>query len=192
MVKIKNTLLLIVTIILGILLTSCDYSYYIYYNSDGTDLFVDKDVMSIELIQYENKDTRSNPLGNEDFDSNKIEVLEILQTDHIENFVLELSQIGGISGKHEEKINSPLGIGIRIIYEDQSFTITTITIIDGVETIFMGDYDQNEEIGIYLGISWQDMIDDFKMILSKYFDMSIDSLIWYSVCSNIIEHSFFT
>ncbi|AUD62393.1 hypothetical protein BK010_01900 [Tenericutes bacterium MO-XQ] len=169
MFKVKKMLMLIVTIILGVLLVSCDYSYYLYYNSDGTDLFVDKDVSSIELIQYENINTRNNPLDKEDFDIRKLEVLETLQSDYMESFVSELSQIGGLSGKYEEKISSPLGMGIRIIYEDQSFTITTITIIDEVETVFMGDYNQNEELDMYLGISWQEMIDDFKELINSYF-----------------------
>src|SRR5690554_3978574 len=141
MLKLSKALSLIMLIFCIVLLTACDYTYYLYHNTDGHIIFLNKDVVSIELIRYENLMIQDNPLEKHELELDKLGILESLDSDIFESFVNELAKIGGLSGKFEQVSNSPDGVGIRIIYDDDSFTLTTITVIDGRECIFLGEYD---------------------------------------------------
>ncbi len=173
MLKLNKTLLLGLFIGCVVLLTACDYSYYIYHNTDGNEAFLNKSVNSIELIKYESLTVQDDPLGKHELDLNKLEIIETLDNDNFESFVNELIKIGGLSGKFKQVLKSPDGMGIRIIYDDGSFTLTTVTIINGKECIFLGEYDADGKIDMNFGISWQEMIDDFKNLINEFFTTQI-------------------
>lgn len=174
MIKLRKTILIIFLVFCTLFLSACDYSYYLYHNTDGNEIFLEKEVIGIELIKYENLAAENDPLEEYELDLNRLEVVENLNADNIESFLNELTKIGGISGKSKQVLNSPNGMGIRIVYDDFSFTLITTTIINGKDCIFLGEYDENEEIGITFGIAWQEMIDDFKTLINKYFIIDID------------------
>lgn len=174
MLKLNKVLSLILLMFCIVLLTACDYSYYLYHNTDGNEVFLNKDVTSIELIKYENLIVQDDPLAKHELDLNKLETLESLDSDNFESFINELATIGGLSGKFEQVLKSPNGVGIRIIYDDGSFTLTTITVIDGRECIFLGEYNTDEKMVMNFGISWQEMIDDFKVLINEYFTTQIN------------------
>ena len=134
---------------------------------------MNKEVIAVELVRYECSTTQNDPLGKHKFDLSKLEVLETLDSNDFENFVNELIKIGGLSGKHKQFLNSPCGIGIRIVYDDNSFTLITITTISSNECIFLGEYNAGNEIGWTFGIAWQQMIDDFKALVNKHFTTQI-------------------
>lgn len=167
-------LMLILLIGTVVLLAACDYTYYIYHNTNGEDLFLDKEVTSIELIEYKNPIIEDNPLKDFEFSSDKIETLETLEQEDIIGFIEKISEIGGISGKFKNLLSSPHGKGIRIIYNDDSFTLITVTIINGDECIFLGEYSAETKLGLTFGISWQEMIDDFKELINTYFNTEIN------------------
>lgn len=174
MIKLRKIILIIFLVFCTLFLSACDYSYYLYHNTDGNEIFLEKEVIGIELIKYENLAVENDPLEEYEFDLNKLEVLENLNPDNIESFLNELIKIGGLSGKSKQLLNSPNGMGIRIVYDDLSFTLITYTIINDKDCIFLGEYDKNEEIGITFGIAWKEMIDDFKTLINKYFIINID------------------
>lgn len=170
---IKKIVILTLVVPFVFSLSACDYSYYLYHNTDGNQTFLNKDVTIIQLIKYENLSVQNDPLREYELDLNTLEILEPLIADNIESFVNELIKIGGLSGKFKQVINSPNGIGIRIIYDDESFTLITTTVIDGRDCIFLGEYDADANRERYFGISWQEMIDDFKTLINEYFTMKI-------------------
>lgn len=169
MLKLNKILILILLIGSVVLLTSCDYTYYIYHNTNGEDLFLDKEVTSIELIEYKNPMIEENPLKDFEFSSDKIEALETLEQENLIGFIEKISEIGGISSKLKNLLSSPHGKGIRITYNDDSFTLITVTNINGSECIFLGEYSAESKLGLQFGISWQDMIDEFKELINTYF-----------------------
>lgn len=170
MLKLNKVLMLILLIGSVVLLTACDHTYYIYHNTNGEDLFLDKEVTSIELIEYKNPTVEDKPLKDFEFSADKIEILETLEQKNIVSFIEKISEIGGISGKFKNLLSSPHGKGIRIIYSDDSFTLVTVTIINGNECIFLGEYNAEKKLGLKFGISWQEMIDDFKELINDYFN----------------------
>ncbi len=167
--RLKKILLLSVLICCLTLLTSCDYSYFLYNNTDGEELFLEKKVTSIELINYENLKVQDNQSDECQLDLAKLEILETLDDDNYENFIKELAEIGGFTGKLKQLLKSPEGIGIRIIYDDDSFTLITTTTVNDYDCIFLGEYNSDEKLDMSFGISWIEMIDDFKVLINKYF-----------------------
>lgn len=174
MIKLNKTLVFILFTWIIIFLTGCDYTYYIYHNTDGENLFLNKEVISIDLINYKNPETEGSPLEYYEFSKDKLEILETLEPLKMIDFIEEISQIGGISGKFKNQLSSPHGQGIRVVYNDDSFTLITVTIINGYECIFLGEYTADLKLGLNFGISWQEMIDDFKVLINNYFIIEID------------------
>lgn len=146
-------------ILIMILLSSCDYSYHLFY-SEG------KVVSTIELINYTHINGDEQIYAGE-YDSNNIEVLEILDQTEIEVFIDELSKIGGISGKYKNIANNPCGFGILITYDDSSFTV--ITIDEPLKVIYLGEYDSESKVQDYFGIGHMEMIEDFNLLISNFF-----------------------
>lgn len=171
--KLKKGLLLVVFVGCIFSLTACDYTYYLYHNTDGNETFLNKDVTTIELIEYKNPKVYNDPLRKHELDLNKLEVIETLNTDDFKSFTNELIKIGGLSGKFKQELNSPCGMGFRIIYDDGSFTLVTVSLINGKDCIFLGEYGADEKIGITFGIAWQDMINEFKALINKHFTTQI-------------------
>lgn len=171
----KKLMLIVLISILSFSLVGCDYSYH-FYNRDNRE----KGTILIELVNYNDPSIIENPLANHPLDLTKIEVLEILSNDQIDEFTEELYYIEGLSGKPREVINSHNGIGIRITHNDNSFRLITVTSLavandTGSNAVFIGDYDENGNILVDpYGFSWPELIDEFKALLSKYFDIETE------------------
>ncbi len=168
--KILKSMCFLLIIASVFLLTACDYEYYLYHDH----IRINSEVKEIQLINYHNPFDTENSTENTIFDIEKLVVLETLNIDNNESFLSELSEIGGLSSKLEQTINSPNGEGILITYQDAGFTIITVSNINDNDCIFVGHYDANADIEGFYGISWPEMIDDFKAIIFKYFDTTID------------------
>ncbi|MFA5289907.1 MAG: hypothetical protein WC351_02555 [Candidatus Izemoplasmatales bacterium] len=170
MSKIQKMFLLLLIVCSAFLLTACDYEYYLYhdYIRENTE------VVKIELVNYINPSDTENSTENTVYDVEKLVILETLNSDDIESFLSDLSEIGGLSSKRKQTINSPNGTGILIAYQDGGVTLITVSNINDNDCIFVGHYDESANLeGVY-GISWPRMIDDFKAIILKYFDTNID------------------
>jgi hypothetical protein len=145
--------------------SACDYEYYLYHEN----IRKETRVSFIELINYNNPDAQNNPLEKYPFNVEYIEILEALSTDSVDGFLIELSEIGRLSSKGKNILNSPNGIGIRLTYHDNGFTLITVTVVNGEDSIFVGHYDASANIEGYYGISLQEMIDDFRVFVNEYF-----------------------
>ena len=171
--KIKHIMLLVLMIGSVFLLTACDYEYYLYHGN----IRVNTEVEKVELISYSHQNSTDNSEDNLLFDDEKLVLIETLDSNNNQAFLSELSEIGGLSSKLEQTIESPNGTGIMITYQDDGFTLITVSNENDVEAIFVGHYDTSSNVEGFYGISWPDMIDDFKDLLVEYFDTNMDSLI---------------
>jgi hypothetical protein len=151
----------------AILLVACDYEYDLYHEFIREETEVEK----IELITYDGQGEGSS--DHPVFDSEKLEVLDTLDADDIDAFLVELSEIGGFSSKRKQVMDSPNGKGIRLTYIDGGFTLITISTVDENESIFFGNFDASENIERFYGIIWPEMITDFKTLIFDYFEIEI-------------------
>jgi len=169
MKKIRKMILIVLTIFSTCLLIACDYEYYLYHEH----IRQNTEVVQIDLINYNNPINTENPSVNTAIDIEKLVILETLSVDDNESFLIELSEIGGLSSKLEQTISSPSGSGILLSYQDGGFTLITVTKINDSDCIFVGHYDENANIEGFYGISWPDMIGDFRDLILKYFNTEI-------------------
>ncbi|MDD3126428.1 MAG: hypothetical protein WC479_01585 [Candidatus Izemoplasmatales bacterium] len=170
MYKIRKNLLFLIIVCSAFLLIACDYEYYLYHEN----IRENTEVVQIDLVNYNNPIDTENSTENTVYDVEKLVILETLNSDEYENFLGELSEIGGLSSKLEQTINSPNGTGILITYQDGGVTLITVSNINDNDCIFVGHYDASANLEGFYGISWPMMIDDFKAIMLKYFDTNID------------------
>ena len=168
--KIQKNLLCLIIVCSAFLLTACDYEYYLYhdYIRENTE------VVQIDLVNYNNPIDTENSTDDTVYDVEKLVILETLNSNDYDSFLSELSEIGGISSKLEQTINSPNGTGILITYQDGGGTLITVSNINDNDCIFVGHYDASANIEGFYGISWPMMINDFKAIILKYFDTNIE------------------
>jgi len=163
--KVRHMILLVLIIGSVFLLTACDYEYYLYHGN----IRVNTEVEKVELISYSHQNSTDNSEDNLLFDDDKLVLIETLDSNNNQAFLSELSEIGGLSSKLEQTIESPNGTGIMITYQDDGFTLITVSNENDVEAIFVGHYDANSNVEGFYGISWPDMIDDFKELINSYF-----------------------
>lgn len=90
MIKLNKILVFILFIWIIIFLIGCDYIYYIYYNIDGENLFLNKEVISIDLINYKNLEIKGSLLEYYEFSKDKLEILEILEFLKMIDFIEEI------------------------------------------------------------------------------------------------------
>ena len=162
-------LLFVLLICFIMLLTACvqDHEYYLYHKHirDNTE------VIKIELIYYDNQINLDNSTENILY---HIETLETLNVDEYEDFLGELSEIGGLSNKLEQTIDSPNGTGVLIMNQDDGFTLITVSTVKNTDCIFVRHYDAYTSIEGYYGISWPEMIEDFKKLVNRYFTSQLN------------------
>lgn len=170
MLKLNKILFVLILMFCITSLVACDYEYSLYHSA----IHNETEVSNIELINYNNPEAKNNPLKVFPFDLEKLEVLEILHSNNIDKFLTDIEKIGGISSKLEHVLKSPTGSGIRITYQDNGFTIITVTNIGDVDAIFTGHYDSDANLEGSFGISWQEMIDEFKELINTYFEIKIN------------------
>jgi len=166
---------LFLTLCLSFLLIACgifalERQYFLY---DLHDREI-SEIVQISLVNYNNPVNEENQSDNEQYDVEKLIILETLNSEEYEDFLSELSDIGGIAGTFPEMINSPNGMGILITYQDGGFILITVSNENDDDCIFWGSYSSNATIDYFFGISWQEMIDDFEALIVKYFDTEIE------------------
>ena len=124
-------------------------------------------IASVELINYENENPKiikdaSNVLP---FDFAKMEVIETLASDKIDDFVTDLSETGFMD--YSSFAKEPVGICIKITYKDGKFIIITSTLMDvayGLVEVF----DSNGYPIEYIGEP-RDR-DEYVALVNKYFE----------------------
>jgi len=173
--KSPKIVLLLLTICYSFLLFACgifviERQYFLY---DLHDREI-SEIVQISLVNYINPVNVENQSDNEQYDVEKLIILETMNLEEYEDFLCELSDIGGIAGTFPEMINSPNGMGILITYQDGGFILITVSNVNDDDCIFWGSYSSNATIEYYFGISWQEMIDDFEALIVKYFDTEIE------------------
>lgn len=168
MFKIKNTLLLIVTIILGVLINSCEPEKYYFKNSERND-----EIISVELISYTDDDLEVVESIDqiEDLKMDNIILLETLNQSKIEDFISDFSYIEFFQGYPH--LNKPNGIGVKINYDNGDFVIMTDTF--NSEDLYGGDAFMYNSDGLFLEYYGSvSMLGEFKDIINKYFQTQID------------------
>lgn len=151
---------------MSIILVSCDYFYSFSFRGDD-----EKNIIGVELINYDSPDTIANPLAEYMFDKNKLQILEALDADKIEAFLKKLYGIGVNGGKYEQVLYSHHGVGLRIIYEDEGFKIITLSEIQDKEYFFVAEYDSMENRKETKSIDIPSMAESFKELLGEYFNL---------------------
>jgi len=164
--QVKKMLIVFTVVSLLAALTACDWFYRVY-------IPVDKEVACIELIYYNNPDARNNPLVEYPLDLDRLEVLEDLISEKMENFLQELSKIGYVGGKPELLLASHDGIGVRITYEDGSFQITTLTEVNGEYCFFVGVYNDNGNVVRTTNLLAFEFEQKFRDVVNEYFTTQI-------------------
>lgn len=166
----KKYIILLLFPIIGIL-SSCD-------GIQGLHTDKDKQVVSIELIRYDNSLVIDNPLGSYMYDSNLVIIVEEIDQDIIETFIEALNEIGDpIAPLYKTYVDSHNGIGVRILYEDSSFTLMTLTEVSESiypEVIFVADYSSELDVTKSYNVFSDIIIKDFKELLNTYFDNKIN------------------
>ncbi|HOW38430.1 MAG TPA: hypothetical protein P5154_01825 [Candidatus Izemoplasmatales bacterium] len=148
---------------------SLERQYFLYDLHDRDT----SEIVQISLINYVNPQNEENPSQNEQYNVEKLIILETLNSDEFGNFVSELSEMGGIAGTFPEIVSSPNGKGILITYQDGGFILITVSQVNDDDCIFFGDYNSNGTFEYSFGISWSEMIADFKTLILSYFEVEI-------------------
>jgi len=165
--NLKTIMIVLLVCILLLPFTACDDVYELYKGAD-------KKVVNIELIYYDNPDARSNPKMKYPLDLDKLEILETLDTDNFEGFLNKLLDIWvhGAAGI-KPRLFSHDGIGVAITYEDDSFTLITLTNINGIYCFFEGEYDKAGNPinnGREPGPGQSGLVRGFKSLINEFFD----------------------
>ena len=127
-------------------------------------------IATVELINYENENPKiikdaSNVLP---FDFAKMEVIETLASDKIDDFVTDLSETGFMD--YSSFAKEPVGICIKITYKDGKFIIITSTLID-VAYALVEVFDSNGFSIEHIGKPGSRK--DFVALVNKYFEYKI-------------------
>ncbi|MCL2675018.1 MAG: hypothetical protein FWE84_00265 [Firmicutes bacterium] len=169
--QIKRVILGLVCAVMLLTLSSCDRMYILYERPD-------KAIISVELVNYDNVGARDNPLEKQLFDSGKLVILETLEIAEVESFIVKLCDIyEHAGGVYRQILYSHDGVGIKITYKDNSFTLLTLTVLDNRECMFAADYDSDESQTGSQSVIIRHMIDSFKTLIDEYF-MSLT--LWFS------------
>ena len=151
---------------IALILVSC-------VGSSSLTYWINKEVITVELINYDNPEAIGNPSEKYALDLKKIEVLETLSIAEFENFSKEINIRVHMKMNRKQFLYSHNGIGLKFTYEDNSFQIITLTEIDDNNYFFVGSYD---EIGIEIASKDVNMpyaSEKFKEVINKYFTTQI-------------------
>jgi len=160
----KKTISYIMVICVLVSLGGCVWDPAItYFDYDE----LKEQIATVELINYENENPKiikdaSNVLP---FDFAKMEVIETLAADKIDDFVTDLSETGFMD--YSSFAKEPVGICIKITYKDGKFIIITSTLMDvayGIVEVF----DSNGYPIEYIGAPADR--DEYVALVNKYFE----------------------
>jgi len=153
--------------LLTISIFACEPNKYYFKNNTRTD-----EIVSVELISYNSDDVAVTESTNQmlDFKTNNMEVLETLDQTKIVGFYTEFSNIEFFQGYPH--LNTPDGMGVRIIFENGDFLIVTDGLIDEVR---YGDAILYNSSGLFIehygGLSWRQ---NFIDLVNEYFEVQIE------------------
>jgi hypothetical protein len=165
---IKIFIVILLFVLLCFCLTACDPPQFFHEDLTGK-------VVGIQLVNYNNSDAKGvntfvdykNPEKDMlPFDFNKMQVIETLSSEEIEDFLKELSAAFII--KAYVHFDSPNGTCIRLIYDNGDFEIISRT----KENSIIALYNESGEILQYIGI--MDNRNDFINLINNYFTPQID------------------
>jgi len=164
----RKNIILLILMILSISLTACEPVKYFFATNPRND-----EIVNVELISYSPDEEAVSESTEDmlDFDSYKMEILEVLDTTENEDFISDFSEIEFFQGYPH--LNTPKGIGVKINYDNGDFVVVTIS-------FFSDDSDGGEAIlynseGVFLehygGLSW---IPSFVDLIDEYFEAQND------------------
>ena len=149
-------------------LTACDYEIVLY----GEYVREETEVTKVELIEY-NVDMTHIYTEMEIFDIDLLSVISTLDFELQNDFLSDLSTLGGITSKPKNNINRPVGYGILITYVDEGFTIITVSNIEEEDVMYVGHFNSDLDLEYYNSFIWDEVTDEFKNIIYDYFEYSI-------------------
>lgn len=160
----KKRIVMITCLCIFVLLNGCV--------SDPPTYFFDyeklkEQIASVELINYENDNPEIIKDASEvmPFDFAKMNVIETLDADKINDFILDLSETGFMD--YSSFAKEPVGICIKITYKNGNFIIITSTLMDVVYGI-VEVFDSNGYPIEYIGEP-EDR-DEYVTLVNKYFE----------------------
>jgi hypothetical protein len=151
-------------------LTACDPSRYrLNYEKLAAS------VIRVELINYDAPkakiiNTFISQRRVRVFDFDKVEIIETLNEENLDGFLQDLSKAGfwNIWGHS----NSPVGVSIRIIYNDDYFDVFSYTIVDGTRFTFGHRFNNNGKLTKYVGLFGARS--DFVNVINSHFATQIE------------------
>lgn len=164
-ISIKRIGFFISLLLISIFLTACDYEVSLYNANVRGGL----DVISIHLISYNSQNDILTYEMNIFIDDN-LEKIERLDDDKLTQFLEDLSEITAISSKPKNNIKSPSGFGVLLTYEDNGFTIITLTTIDDNSVMYIGDFCSDKSLEYYESFIWNEVAQLFSSLLFDYFE----------------------
>ena len=151
-------------------LTACDPAHFSYKYED-----LSGNVSRVELIRYDNPEAVQinsyfTQRGLRAFDFNKMEIVEVLNEDEMVVFFVDLAgiELWNMWGHP----NSPAGICIRLVYENDEFEVLSYHTIDSGHHSLLMRYDKKGKIVKYIGSFYQK--DNALGVVNDYFMTKIE------------------
>jgi len=149
MMLIMRKLLVIMILAACLGLTACDPVHFGYKYED-----LSGNVSRVELIRYDNPEVAMinsffTLRGLRDFDLDKMEIVEVLKEDEMIVFFVALTSIE--LWNMWSHPNSPAGICIRLVYDNDEFEVLSYHTIDSGHNSLIMRYDKKGKIVKYIG-----------------------------------------
>jgi len=150
-------------------LSACDPGSISYPNEESIS-----DVVSVELIEYNNiYVSRINTLFStrkiQDFDFEKMEIIEVLSEDTLEDFLNDFSELDvWTRWSHPD---SPLRTSIRIIYNNGDFDVISCCNTEKEIISFMAKYDSKGNFKNHIGTV--EKVTAYLDLINRYFTKQI-------------------
>ena len=153
----KVTIISLCLILIALILSSCDPAMY-----SPTEEYL-KDVVSIQLIRYNNPDQKDFiswvPDHSDDlvaFDNTRVEIIEILNNEKFDDFSTAFQSTEVFLDYYD--FDSPDGVCIRVNYENGEFLI--------IGRDYIGYFSENGEVSKFLGCFsartyYSDLVNEF-------------------------------
>jgi hypothetical protein len=164
----KNFTVLIFITLMTFCLVACDPERFHFSHDE-----LKEEIIEVELINYDNINPK---IINEEsseilpFDFDKMESVESLGFESIDDFLQDLSKIEfHVNLKHSD---SPVGISIRAIYSNGDFIIISCESINKTGYSFAGLFDSEGNVKDFFGDFTNRR--NFVDLVNKYFTTKID------------------
>ena len=166
--KNKFSLSVILLIICSFMLAGCDP---VNYNFHRDDL---EDIVSIELIQYDNPEQEhfsswvpDHTSDLKPFDDSKVNILETLDDDHISELIDTLCACNILDTYYA--YDSPNGLCLKLSYSNGDFLIVNCN--ENSYTGYIGKFSSDGEVAQFIGCFTS--VESFKTLVNDYFQTKI-------------------